>query len=274
MILILTTLMICMCIHTSFANPDVMEAIKNDFSENKISEKELTERLRQKFLDEFRGSEEFIRAMKANPKKALENIETLVQNEVIRLKRGLQPFASSGNRAWVDAMLCQQINDCYCGPAAMLMAIDGLRKPVAGNTIADKQRTLAGQLENDPCDNGSYVYDVTNVLNSYAKTSGYYKYSYRQGQYMTLQEFTDIIFESLDAGIAPLLHAKTEHLYYYNEEPFNHYLTVVAINKDSGQIVLHDPNYVDEYYGYRSVDIVEAYNSIAEPGRYLISACQ
>lgn len=139
---------------------------------------------------------------------------------------------------------------------------------IKGKSPTDKLNTLARQIETET-DGASVVYKVRNTLNSYLSN---YKYSYYAGNTLDLQRFRIYTFNSLAFDRAPILHARTEELSYYNGHESGHYITVTEMNYNTMKVRLHDPNYNNQYYGIHFVPYTEAYDSIHRPDetRYLI----
>lgn len=223
---------------------------------------------------------EFKVALEQDPVNTMRVIDNLVANRLYReiVLESLDDvtlYSSNGVSAWVVADLVMQKNNYFCGPASALMAIDGMGKYVSGNTAYEKQETLARSFAHYPTSGeGSYVYDVRNCLNRYLKPgSAYYSYHDVPGNSITESQFTKACYESLDAGMAPLLHARTQYLPYYYGHSTGHYITVTGIDKNSGMVRLNDPNRNSSYHGVHRVTISAAHQSIKPSRRYLISGC-
>jgi hypothetical protein len=171
--------------------------------------------------------------------------------------------------ASVDTTLVQQLNGYTCGPASSYMAIDGWNGTgsITGTTTTAKLTRLATQMESNSSD-GTYVYKLKNVLNTYTDD---YDYAYYAGS--TLDEFLFRVytFNSLAYDRAPILHAKTAALSYYNGHNTGHYIAVTKFDYNTMEVRLHDPNNTAAYYGIHQVPYEEAYSSIADySGRYYI----
>ena len=88
---------------------------------------------------------------------------------------------------------------------------------------------------------------------------------------MTQAEFKAKVETSLYYNIAPILHAHTDHLLYYQGQRFNHYIAVSEVDNTTGNVRLSDCNWRNEYFGVHVESIGNAYQSIAaESDRYLI----
>ena len=171
--------------------------------------------------------------------------------------------------ASVDTTLVQQLNGYSCGPASAYMAIDGWdgTGSIDGTTTEAKQERLATQMETNST-YGTYVYMLRNIINTYTDK---YDYAYYEGN--TLDEFLFRIytFNSLSYNRAPILHAKTAALSYYNGYNTGHYIAVTEMDYNTMEVRLHDPNNTDAYYGIHRVPYEEAYSSIADySGRFYI----
>lgn len=171
--------------------------------------------------------------------------------------------------ASVSTTLVQQLNGYTCGPASSYMAIDGWSGTgsITGSTTTEKLKRLATQMESSS-DVGTYVYKLKNILNTYTNK---YNYAYYEGS--TLDEFLFRIytFNSLSYNRAPILHAKTAALSYYNNHNTGHYIAVTEFDYNTMEVRLHDPNNNNAYYGIYRVPYEEAHSSIADySGRYYI----
>ena len=171
--------------------------------------------------------------------------------------------------ASVSTTLVQQLNSYTCGPASSYMAIDGWdgTESIAGTTTSAKLKNLATQMGSTPGD-GTLVYRLTKGLNTYTDK---YDYTYYLGS--TLDEFLFRVytFNSLSFNRAPILHAQTAAISYYNGHSSGHYIAVTEFDYNTMEVRLHDPNNNSAYYGVHQVPYEEAYSSIADySDRYYI----
>ncbi|SHJ89544.1 cysteine peptidase family C39 domain-containing protein [Paramaledivibacter caminithermalis] len=240
----------------------------SSYAENAKDINQLRGKIEKKVRKEYEKDPEF----QMEVRDLGEEVGEKMINQIIesRLKKALNSNVRGGNGSifYVSVPLIKQNNYYYCGPANTLQAIYGLGKEdnVSGSSDSDKQYTLGANMGTKP-GIGTYVYKVKNELNKYAE----YDYIYEKGSNMTESEFRDNITYSLMYNYAPILHAKTEYLSYYNGYSTGHYITVNFINLDSQMVNLQDTNNKTEYYGSHEVPLSEAYNSISEPSnRYLI----
>lgn len=175
---------------------------------------------------------------------------------------------NNGQNVYTNIALIKQTKTNNCGPTAALQVIYGLNKQslVSGNTDADKINTLEQQCE---MENSTIVYKLVNTLNLY--TPDYGDYEYISGKSMTLAQFQGKVETSLAYNYAPILHARTEEIPYYEGYPSGHYIAVSEVDKANGTMTVKDCNYKDKYYGVHTEYISEFYDSInAKDGRYLI----
>ncbi len=214
----------------------------------------------------YENDEEFARHYEEDPESAKEMIERNVDNQLQYIKE-----ETEGNRqgnatnAWVTPLLVQQKNGDYCGPCSALQAIGIYGGYVAGTTNNAKQDTLAAAMGTNS--SGTIVYNLTTVLNTYIPG-----YSYKLGSNMTTASFKQVILNSLVNEKAPILHARTQYLTYYNGHASGHYICVTAFNNITSKIRLSDCNNDDDYYGTRSNPTSEAKAAVSASNRYLISA--
>lgn len=72
-------------------------------------------------------------------------------------------------------------------------------------------------------------------------------------------------------NIAPILHAKTQYLPYYDGHDSGHYIAVSEVDKTNGIVRLSDCNCNNDYYGVHVVSVGAAYEAIFQKSqRYLI----
>lgn len=171
--------------------------------------------------------------------------------------------------ASVSTTLVQQLNGYTCGPASSYMAIGGWggTGSIAGSTTTAKLNTLASQMES-ASGVGTYVYKLRNILNTYTDD---YDYDYYEGSTLDELHFRIYTFNSLSYDRAPILHAKTAALSYYNGHNTGHYIAVTEFDYNTMEVRLHDPHNSNTYYGIHQVPYEEAYSSVADySGRYYI----
>ena len=245
-----------------------LEQIIENVGDEMINEDSLRETLYEKEIQSYMHDTEFQKAYEENPQLALKMIEQNVENQLDFIKTYQAYSVNSGNEngAWVDPILIMQKNSYFCGPCSALQAIAIYGGSVSGASNNAKQDTLAAAMGTDAT--GTYVYKVTNTLNKYVPG-----YSYKLGGELTDFSFKYTVLNSLINEKAPILHARTKYLEYYNGHNTGHYICVTAINNVDNLIRLSDCNNNSKYYGTRSIPRVQAFNSITkEPERYLISS--
>lgn len=229
----------------------------NSFS---LSEKDLR--------DTYWASSEFQAHYAADPSDAIAML-----NKVVAGYR-TPAFASTRSItdeevASVNTTLVKQLNGYTCGPASSYMAIDGWNGTgsITGSTTTAKLERLAVQMESDSND-GTYVYKLKNVLNTYTDD---YDYAYYEGSTLDQFHFRVYTFNSLSYDRAPILHAKTAALSYYNGHNTGHYITVTEFDYNTMEVRLHDPHTSNAYYGIHQVPYEEAHSSVSDyAGRFYI----
>jgi hypothetical protein len=181
-----------------------------------------------------------------------------------------QSVGNNGQYLYANVKLIQQTNSDNCGPTSALQVLYGMgcQNLVSGTTDAEKISQLESESGTDG--SGTMVYRLTNCLNRYTTN---FDYQYQIGKTMTIAQFQSKVETSLYYDTAPILHARTEYLWYYGGHPSGHYIAVSALDRTDNTIQLQDCNYHDEYFGTYEVEISEAYDSISkytENDRYLI----
>ncbi len=150
--------------------------------------------------------------------------------------------------AYVTTTLVQQNNGYYCGPASALMAIWGWGGNVSGANNYAKQQTLGTAMGTNQTD-GTYVYMLRNVLNSYISTNQYDYYGNWSLDWSTFMAYS---FASLTADRAPIIRANTQTLSYYGGRSFIHYITITDFDYSTMRMCLYDPHIDNTYYGAHS----------------------
>ncbi len=210
---------------------------------------------------------EFNKYLQADPEGAMAMLEHVLARQCsTESDIGLNSY-DGNNYAWVDTTLVKQHLGYNCGPTSALMAIWGWGGTVDGDTVNDQQDTL-GTAMGTNSSVGTAVYKVRDVLNEYAPS---YKYNFYLGKTMTKLQFRTYVFSSLSHDRAPILHAKTGALTYYQGHDTGHYITVAGFDYDTMEMTLYDCHPTSTYYGIHQVPYYEAYKAINQiDGRYLI----
>lgn len=244
-----------------------MEDIVSYVKTHDIEQDALRGALLEREWASYDGDVEFARHYAEDPVSARVMIQRNVENQLnlIQDATTIQPNSGNSTNAWVDPILIKQKNSYYCGPCSALQEITAYGGSVAGSTNDAKQDTLANAMQTNSSV-GTYVYKVSNVLNTYV--SGY---SYKRGSEMSDYSFRQTVLKSLVNNKAPILHARTQYLSYYNNHSTGHYICVTAINNNTDKIRLSDCNRDSRYYGTRSIPTSEAKASVSASERYLIS---
>lgn len=178
-------------------------------------------------------------------------------------------IGNNGLCLYTNVPLIQQTNRYNCGPTTALQVLYsmGCQNQVAGQTDSDKINQL-GQESGTNSQDGTIVYKLTNTLNKYTTRADY---RYILGSGMTMEDFQKKVETSLFYDVAPILHARTQHLEYYKGHKSGHYIAVCEVDNSTGKIRVQDCNISNEFFGQHTVSIEEAFNSInAEDLRYLI----
>lgn len=224
-------------------------------AQNLMSPKEV--QLRNMYME----SDEFQAHYRHDPEDAMAMLDKIVEDLLPAFDNpvSITPLAGETDHAYVTTSLIRQSKDNNCSVANALMAIKGMGKysSVAGSSANAKQATLESQLIEGLGASGAKVYDVRQLLNRY--TGNRYNYNYYQGLSVSSSTFRSYIYNSLVFDRAPLLHAWTEKLKYYNGHETGHYLTVTDMNYNTKKITVYDSNRNDKYYGKHGISFEEAF---------------
>lgn len=232
---------------------------------NPVSEDATLESLRDQLRTAYFESEEFQQHYAADPEDAMEMLDGIIERQI----SGYPVAAAYDETYSVSTTLVQQLNSYSCGPASGYIAISGWNGTgsISGTTTTGKLQTLANSMGTTT--DGTFVYRVRNTLNSYVST---YPYSYYLGSSMTQTDFCNYLVRSLGCSRAPILHARTQGLSYYNGHSLGHYITITQFNGTTMNVRLNDPNSSNTYYGTHTVSVAEAFAAIHNySDRYLIA---
>jgi len=180
-------------------------------------------------------------------------------------------IGNNGRYVYADVPLIQQTKTYNCGPTSVLQAIYGTgdQNSVKGSSDARKIETLSAQCSTNSTD-GTYVYKLKNCLNKYNfySTYGYFKGDTIGG----VDKLQTKIENSLFYNMAPILHAQTRELEYYDKHESGHYIVIKSVNKNNNKLTVQDCNISDKYFGTHEISMEEAYRCINPPegSRYLI----
>lgn len=201
----------------------------------------------------------FDELLREKAERILENREAVKKLEVTR------GVGNNGNNLSANIPLIQQPTYYTCGPTSALQVICGFAKQnsVTGSTYLEKIDTLSLEAGTT---NQTYVGNLVTALNLHTPTYGSYEAIYANN--LTQAQFQSKVETSLAYDLAPILHAQTSVLPYYNSHSSGHYIAVSELNKINGTMTVKDCNYNNAYYGVHTENISAFYACLS--GRYLI----
>lgn len=219
-------------------------------------------------LDEFKKDLEnnFENAMFKIRAKAKWLYETQFENrdyDFIDLKRDNPSFPNSSFPQF------KQINSYYCGPASALTALyfQGNAHRVHGSGYSEKQITIGNDSGTNSL--GTVVYKLTDAINLYSNNRYFYDTNLR------VDELDRLIYDSLNNGNAPILHALMEYMPYYSGRSGGHYVSIVYYDwrapANNNGIEVMDNNYDDRFFGVNRISLNDIYDMLNN-GRYIIGA--
>lgn len=185
----------------------------------------------------------------------------------IRSGMSTRDVGNNGNNLSTNIPLIQQTTSKNCGPTSALQVLYGMncQNLVSGTTDAEKIEQLMDDCDTDST--GTMVYKLTAGLNMYAARD----YEYILGTNMTEAEFQGKVETSLYYNTAPIIHARTEYLPYYNGHASGHYIAICEVDKANKKIRVKDCNKNNAYYGVHQESISDVYKTISVvSSRYLI----
>lgn len=187
----------------------------------------------------------------------------LMENESL----GVYSLGNNRHNMYAYVPLIKQTNNYNCGPTSILQIITGMGRQglIQGTTNEEKISTLMSDCATTS--NGTYVYKVKDTINLYSSST----YAYYDCTNITLEAFQSKVETSLYYDKAPIIHAKTMYLPYYNGHDSGHYIALSEVDMLNSKIKLVDCNRNNSYYGIHQESVQSVYDAVHEQaGRYLI----
>lgn len=212
-------------------------------------------------VDTFSTDSEFINIFDSEGAKAFQIVED-------SLKDSLEPSVSAQSLTAVRYSLTARaisqvvgnsVEDKYhCGPASALQALVANRKISYPSNTQSAVKTAGEKMGTNS--NGTYVYQITNYMNTYEssssvnyKSKGFTRYSYEKA--------LDFVINSLASGRAPVMRVyNTALMSYYNGAKYSHYVTITGVDTSAGTITVVDPHFSTTYRGVHTITLSEFYN--------------
>lgn len=226
--------------------------------------------IKSQIIVKYSNDEQFQLNSADNPDSAAQMIDRLVEIELRNISYELMRIDTTKTYSCAVPKI-KQTTEYNCGPTSAFQALKaaGVSNNITGSNDSEKINTLT-TLMGTTSSNGTSPYNIKEGLNKYLSTA---PYVFATGSSMTLNSFGTNVIYSLNDGYAPILHAKTKYLDYYNGANYGHAITIKSANKATGVVVVSDCIYLDAYYGEHTITMSMAYNSIiSEADRYLIHA--
>lgn len=199
----------------------------------------------------------------------LENsINKMINESIISQDATPLGYSNDGRYVSSNVKLIKQTTDYNCGATAALQVLYGMncQSNVAGNNDNEKINQLMKDAETNSSD-GTYVYKLKNTLNKYSRL----KYMYTSCKDMDESNLKGKINDSLFYDTAPIIHADTSEIPYYNGYKTGHYIVISQLDLRNNIVRVKDCNNNGKYYGTHDITVSDVYNSIHKNGnRYLI----
>lgn len=177
-------------------------------------------------------------------------------------------MGNNGNNLSTNIPLIQQLESYTCGPTSALQVIYGMNMQNTVKGSSNEEKLLELKNECLTTDN-TIVYNLTNAINNHTPSGR--KYGYYLGSNMTMSYFQSKVETSLYYNMAPILHAITTDIPYYNGHYSRHYIAICEVDKKNSKMRVRDCNYNNKYYGEHVESISVFYNAINKyDSRYLI----
>lgn len=230
---------------------------------------ETDEMVAARVTQEFTSTEEYQRHVAANPEGAQIALQNAIDHELAMQAQSLLRGGDASN-AYVTIPLIRQPTYYTCGPTSVLQALYGAGYADAVPGKTDKEKIEDTLWPECSVSGTAYVYRVVDTLNNYNTSAGY---TYVEGNKHSASWFELSVMSGLVNDNAPILHAKTQYIGYYNGHESGHFICVSGVNRNTGKVTVEDCNYNDPYYGSHTITSQEAVDCIGKvSGRYLITA--
>lgn len=165
----------------------------------------------------------------------------------------------------LDVPIYQQEERFYCGPASVQMVLSYFGKDLTQDSLANTMKTNN--------DEGTYVYQIQNCLNSYLGAGTY--------KYVSTSEMSFIkgMKYSIEKNDPVICHIMTGALQIYQGRNTGHYVVVtgyLSVQKsqdgllDEEIVYYNDPHFSNEFYGKHSCTVDEMTNGIDDNAHYYI----
>lgn len=276
----LLSVLAVICLSISIISPVSVEAVSNDFisdlqqivEEYTAKYPEYTDEIINK-VAAYQSHQSYEEYYYANSEGALENIRDSLDYYINYRKNkdnDISPYDVSGSgssvRYYVTCPSVMQENSYYCGPAAVYMAIEGIRNHVPSAIKSGVKNT---QDENAKAmgttsDDGTAEYKICERLNNMLQNKKYLWYII--DGFTSQEEFVDYIKYSLADNSPVILMIHDPFLSYYpSSYPYiaNHYIVVTDCFYRNGtySLTVNDPNNWGSLCGPHGVTASDLYNS-------------
>lgn len=201
-----------------------------------------------------------------------EKLINRIKNESIIKKNGQVStfgFSNDGRYVSSNVKLIRQTTYYNCGATAALQVLYGMncQSKVEGKSDSEKiKKLMEDAMTNSEV--GTYVYKLTETLNNYSSL----QYTYTSCKDMDESILRGKINDSLFYDTAPIIHADTSTIPYYNGHVSGHYIAISQLDLKNNIVRVKDCNYYSQYYGTHDITLTDVYNSIhtSKGDRYLI----
>ena len=252
---------------------------------NHLSHISLNDADKQKIIEEYLDSSEFLYQFQHDKEAALDNIITrleiddrLIKEQNQGLSRGV---SSSGNlySCSVNTKIVQE-KDTWCGVASTLMVLTGIYSHDSYSLISTYKEPSQTAISKKVIPSGettAFVYAIVDYLNSQLKSSASNKYAYTfVGSTMTTTKLTNYIKSSLAAYRPVILRAAPYGtLSYYNGSGISrstlHYIVIDGYDKITDTFWVADCTYLKAYQG-RHYNVAASEIKSCVEGSYIIHA--
>ncbi len=215
---------------------------------------------KQRIIEEYLNSSEFVLQYQVDRQAALDTIITKLEinNRIKQKENQVAPRGVYNNGSLysctVNTSIVQE-KDTWCGVGSTLMALTGISSHNSYSLISNYTEPTQTQISKEVIPRGettAYVYAIANYLNSQLTTSKYVYTEIRNNT--TVAELTNHIKYSLAAGRPVILNAAPYGtLSYYNgsgiDSSYRHYIVVDGYDRSSDTFWVADCTYHKKYQG-------------------------
>ncbi|MDE7398201.1 MAG: C39 family peptidase [Oscillospiraceae bacterium] len=200
-------------------------------------------------IDEVTSNETFLECYEYEGKTAFRILEDTLMDA---LTPAIEPYNYDGQVAWTSytVPVITQMNDYYCGPAAVQMALigNGFLSNTSENRENKKQQEIAKELSTSSS-GGTYIFKITKYMQGFisSETITYKSKLFTRYTYDTI---FGLFSTSLRSNKVIILNIPdTSYLGYYNGKRYSddgHYVIIKKFDETKRKLTVVDPFHLNK----------------------------